>query len=83
MFLPGQLLHESPPWQWLPACGRTETYFGSEQLVSDNVHRFLSDEIACFWTFHGIKHIRVSPDHPLSWFGREFRINIEGNYEKE
>ena len=83
MYLPGQLLHESQPWRWIPACGRTETYFGTEQLVSDNVPLFLSDEIACFWTFHGIKHIHVSPDHPLSWFGGEFRVNIEGSYEKE
>ena len=85
IYLPGQLLHDNQPWWWIPACCRTETYFGTEQQVSDNVPLFLSEEIACFWKFHGIKHICVSPYITLCqmvWW-RGLHIDIEGRYEKE
>ena len=54
------------PGDEFPTGGRTVTYFGTEQLVSDNMPPFLSEEIGCFWKFHGIKHIRTYVCHHIT-----------------
>ena len=40
MYLPGQLLHESQPWRWIPACGRTVLEFLNRMSPSDQLSEF-------------------------------------------
>ena len=62
------------------------TYFRHglpEQLVSDNGPQFVSSDFGDFCKSKAIKHIRVSPYHPVSNGLAECMVQTFTSYEKD